>query len=148
MRAALARRAAITQRSRNYLVFFREEDPSRPGEFLYGMRRFRERVGYDGEAQFLLPGVQFDLPTGSISATLPPGASTHLLGVPIPLFDGLPDETNEDIYGANRRPKTTPGSSGWFRPSCNYRRRGMSAASERWGRCSEGSRSDSGKCRR
>ncbi|MDC3378923.1 prepilin-type N-terminal cleavage/methylation domain-containing protein, partial [Planctomycetota bacterium] len=34
-----ARRASITQRSKNYLILFREPDPGRPGMYIYGMRR-------------------------------------------------------------------------------------------------------------
>ncbi len=107
-----ARRAAITQRARNYLVFFRQEDPSRPGEYLYGMRRYRERVGYEGEAQFLLPGTMFDLAAGSTttgsgsgSSTTPTAGLARSLGVPI--FEGLPDQDDADLFGPGRQPKTT-----------------------------------------
>lgn len=100
-----ARRAAITQRSKNYLVFFRQEDPARPGEYLYGMRRYRERVGYEGEPQFLLPGTMFDMNTGTV-AGLPTGVSAagraKALGVVI--FEGLPDQDNTDLFTTGRRP--------------------------------------------
>ena len=78
-----ARRAAITQRSKNYLVFFRQPDDSRPDEYVYGMRRYRERVGYEGEAHFLLPGVMFDIRQASVQKDI---------GIMAVLFEGEEDE--------------------------------------------------------
>ena len=105
------RRAAITQRARNYLVFFQEEDPSRPGLFRWGVRRYREKVGYDGDAQFLLPGAQFDLATGTGSAGTDVGGQPvvgylkglNVSGNRIPVFRGLPDEADTTLF-PNRRP--------------------------------------------
>lgn len=99
-----ARRAAITQRSRNYLVFFREPDDSKPGEFLYGMRRYRDRVGYEGESHYLLPGAMFDLSTNTVTVA---GVAAELSGLPIPLFDGLPDDTQAPIFTPGRSVQDT-----------------------------------------
>lgn len=110
------RRAAITQRARNYLIFFREEDPSRPGSFRWGMRRYREKVGYDGEAQFLLNGAQFDLDSGT---TATPGTIGNwplvgrMRGIPIPVFNGLPDEKDPNVFPLPGRP-TRVGTPRWL----------------------------------
>lgn len=113
-----ARRAAITQRARNVLVFFREEDPGRPGFFRWGTRRYRERVGYDGEAQYLLAGAQFELESGTSTGSGPPGATAtvgRLAGIPIPVFDGLPPEDDVALFGAQRRPsQPAPGTTSWL----------------------------------
>ena len=115
-----ARRAAITQRARNVLVFFREEDPGRPGFFRWGTRRYRERVGYDGEAQYLLAGAQFELETGTTTGGGPPGPPIvgRLMGLPIPVFDGLPPETGplaDALFGVQRRPsQPPPGTTSWL----------------------------------
>ena len=111
-----ARRAAITQRAKNYLVFFRQDDPSRPGEYLYGVRRFRERVGYEGEPQFLVAGTQLELADsgGSTTTSLPSGivlagwtrGANRGVGSAggLPVFDGLPPEDNEDVFGPTKWP--------------------------------------------
>jgi prepilin-type N-terminal cleavage/methylation domain-containing protein len=88
------RRAAITQRTKNYLVFFREKDP-RTGDLRDGVRRYRERFGYEGESHYLLPGVLFDTMTGATIPASPAGAPPILgimVGVQLPIWDGLPDE--------------------------------------------------------
>ena len=105
------RRAAITQRARNYLVFFRDEDPGRPGLYRWGVRRYREKVGFDGDAQFLLPGAQFDLATGTGTAGGNIGGhpvvgyikGLQVSGNRIPVFDGQPDKANDTLF-PNRRP--------------------------------------------
>ncbi len=100
-----ARRAAITQRSPNYLVFFRQEDPARPGEYLYGMRRYRERVGYEVDAQYLLPGTMFDMESGT-DAGLPTGVNCagRAKGVRVVIFEGLPDQDDSKLFQTGRRP--------------------------------------------
>jgi len=104
-----ARRAAITQRSRNYLVFFRQEDAARPGEFRYGMRRFRERVGYEGEQQLILPGTMFEMGDGSSTSPSPAPAELRIAGMAktlqIPIFENLPAEDDANVF-PNRRPNT------------------------------------------
>lgn len=111
-----ARRAAITQRARNVLVFFREEDPGRPGFYRWGTRRFRERVGYDSDPQYLLAGAQFELETGTGTGASPPGHPIvgRLAGIPIPVFDGIPEETNLALFGVQRRPTQPPPGSSWL----------------------------------
>lgn len=112
------RRAAITQRARNVLVFFREEDPGRPGFFRWGTRRYRERVGYDGEAQYLLAGAQFELQGGTSTGSAPPGITPivgRLAGLPIPVFDGMPPEDDTALFGTERRPtQPPPGTTSWL----------------------------------
>lgn len=111
-----ARRAAITQRALNYLVFFRTEDPSRPGQFKFGIQRYRERVGYETEPQYLLPGVAFELEGSGTSGT-PVSVTTpnvgRLMGLKCVVFDGLPDEGNTELFGPERRPKENIGV-GWL----------------------------------
>lgn len=114
------RRAAITQRARNVLVFFREEDPGRPGFYRWGVRRYRERVGYDGEAQYLLAGAQFELETGTTTGGGPPGPPVvgRMVGLPIPVFDGMPPESGalaDALFGVQRRPtQPPPGTTSWL----------------------------------
>ncbi|MCO5171926.1 MAG: prepilin-type N-terminal cleavage/methylation domain-containing protein [Planctomycetes bacterium] len=99
-----ARRAAITQRTKQYLVFFREPHPT-SGELRYGIRRYRERFGYEGDAHYLLPGVQFDLRTGTTSPALPPGAVARMRGhMALPVFQPLPDENTGALFGGDKRP--------------------------------------------
>ncbi len=112
-----ARRAAITQRARNVLVFFREEDPGRPGFFRWGTRRYRERVGYDSEPQYLLAGAQFELETGTTTGGAGPSGHPvvgRLAGLPIPVFDGIPDEGNVSLFGAQRRPSQPAPGASWL----------------------------------
>jgi type II secretory pathway pseudopilin PulG len=107
-----ARRAAITQRARNYLVFFREIDPSRPGMHRWGARRYREKVGYDGEAQYLLNGAQFDMTTGTTATVGGHGTVGTMVGLALPVFEELPDEANVTVF-PNRRP-TDGGAPIWL----------------------------------
>lgn len=117
-----ARRAAITQRALNYLVFFRTEDPSRPGSYLFGMQRYRERVGYEGEPQYLLPGVQFEMEqggTGGTTISLATPTVGRLMGLKSVVFDGLPDPDNAELFGNDRKPievgqSANPGGPGWL----------------------------------
>lgn len=105
-----ARRAAITQRARNYLVFFRQPDDSRPGEYVYGMRRFREKVGYEGEALFLLHGIVFDFDSSGASGGNKAGT---IHGIPIPIFEGLPNEADSGVvFTATREVNDT--GQGWI----------------------------------
>jgi prepilin-type N-terminal cleavage/methylation domain-containing protein len=101
-----ARRAAITQRSKNYLIFFRQPDDSKPGEFQYGLRRYRERVGYEGEAHLLLPGTKFDFdePTTGTGAGAGALVVAPLKSLPVPLFEGLPSDTQSGVFSAGRVP--------------------------------------------
>ncbi|MGE0713161.1 MAG: Tfp pilus assembly protein FimT/FimU [Planctomycetota bacterium] len=109
-----SRRAAITQRARNYLVFFREDDPARPGVYRWGARRYREKVGYDGEAQFLLNGAQYDLDPGTTSGMSVGGKPIvgKMRGLQIPIFDGMPPEDDTTVF-PNRRP-TDGGTPVWL----------------------------------
>lgn len=110
-----ARRAAITQRALNYLIFFRTEDPSRPGQFLFGMHRYRERVGYEGEPQYLLPGVQFEMEqggTGGTTISIATPTIGRLMGLKAVVFDGLPDADNAELFGVDRKPIENLGGSG------------------------------------
>lgn len=114
-----ARRAAITQRTKQYLIFFRDTDQA-TREVRYGMRRYRERFGYEGDAHLLLPSTQFDLmpSSGSISPTMPtPTAPTQCIGrirgLRLPVFEPLPNETDGQLF-QERRPKTTDGSIVWL----------------------------------
>lgn len=107
-----ARRAAITQRTKQYLVFFRETDAG-TGERRYGIRRYREKFGYEGDVHLLLPGTQFDLQSGtSINPPLPPGVPNsyscigRVRGLAVPVFDPLPPETDSNLFGSTRSPAT------------------------------------------
>jgi type II secretory pathway pseudopilin PulG len=110
-----ARRAAITQRTKQYMVFFRDTDPT--GKQRFGMRRYRERLGYEGEAHFLLPNTKFDITTGTSTSTAP-GSIGRLRGIGCHVFDGLPNETNTQLFGGtNRIPTWSPvagGDAGWI----------------------------------
>lgn len=108
-----ARRAAITQRTKQYLVFFRETDLG-TGERRYGVRRYREKFGYEGDAHLLLPGTQFDLQSGtSINPPLPPGVDGkyscigRVRGLSVPVFEPLPPEDDVNLFGTTRTPVTT-----------------------------------------
>ncbi len=96
-----ARRAAITQRANQYLVFFRDTDQA-TGEIKWGMRRYRERLGYEGDNQYLLPNTQFDVLL-STSATVA-GSIGRLRGIGCHVFDGLPDEKGTLFQGVTRMP--------------------------------------------
>lgn len=96
-----ARRAAITQRANQYLVFFRDTDQA-TGEIKWGMRRYRERLGYEGDNQYLLPNTQFDVVL-STSATVA-GSIGRLRGIGCHVFDGLPDEKGPLFQGVTRMP--------------------------------------------
>jgi prepilin-type N-terminal cleavage/methylation domain-containing protein len=100
------RRAAITQRTKNYLVFFRDVDP-RTGDQRDGVRRYRERFGYEGETHYLLPGVLFDT-TPPTSGTLP--VVGYMVGIGLPVFQGIPDEVDVALFGGPlvRIPATGP----------------------------------------
>jgi hypothetical protein len=107
-----ARRAAITQRSKNYLIFFRRPDDSRPGEFQYGMRRYREKVGYEGDAHMLLPGTMFDMDTGT-GASSNPLVVAPLKALPVPLFEGLPSDIQNGVFSPGRVPVLAAGMIKW-----------------------------------
>lgn len=97
-----ARRAAITQRTKQYLVFFRETEKA-TGEMRYGIRRFRDKFGYEGDAHYLLPNTQFDMATGSSTRGAPTAASTaqfvgRAKGLEVPIWEPLPEETDM-IFG-------------------------------------------------
>jgi prepilin-type N-terminal cleavage/methylation domain-containing protein len=128
-----ARRAAITQRAKNYLVLFRQEDPSRPGEYLYGMRRYRERVGYEGEATFLLPGTMFDMIGGTITGGpgVPIAGQCQALGCYV--FEGLPSEDEANLFSPGRKPISDPAKLGWlqFEKDGTIRPTGPLATTER-----------------
>lgn len=108
-----ARRAAITQRSKNYLIFFRQPDDSKPGEFQYGMRRYRERVGYEGEAHMLLPGTKFDWDT-TTGTSANPLVVAPLKALPVPLFEGLPGDTQAGVFSPGRTPAIPAGMIKWI----------------------------------
>ncbi|MCW8137824.1 MAG: hypothetical protein KIT58_02870 [Planctomycetota bacterium] len=113
-----ARRAAITQRAKQYLVFFRDPHPT-SGEMRYGMRRYRDKFGYEGDAHYLLPSVQFDMGTGGGSMTLPPpplppGAVGRTRGMHLPVFQPLPDETNGALFQGNVKSPNTSGNILWL----------------------------------
>jgi hypothetical protein len=83
---AEARRAAVAQRETNYLILVREQDEARPGEYLHGLRRWREGLGYEGRTHFLLAGTEFEV-------DLDPDAEIHGLlkgALQTPVFDGTP----------------------------------------------------------
>lgn len=92
-----ARRAAITQRTKNYLLFFRDDDPQRPGQYVYGVIRYREGHDFEGKRQLLLPSVQFDMipPYGSDDADLIVG---RLRGIKLPVFKGVPKSTDTSVF--------------------------------------------------
>lgn len=104
-----ARRAAITQRTKQYLVFFREADPG-TGEQRYGLRRYRDRFGYEGDSHFLLPGTQIDLFDESTGMpALPPVDSPtacigRARGLFVPIFEPAPSETDSKLFSLTRSP--------------------------------------------
>lgn len=114
-----ARRAAITQRTKQYLVFFRDEDKA-TGEMRYGIRRFREKFGYEGDAHYLLPGTMIDLVTGTSSignpTTMPSTAAYvgRTKGINVPVFQPMPAETDLIFGGATARIPDKSGSNVWI----------------------------------
>jgi prepilin-type N-terminal cleavage/methylation domain-containing protein len=99
-----ARRAAITQRTKQYLIFFRETDTA-TGEMRYGIRRYRDRFGYEGDAHLLLPSTQFDLmpASGSVipaltGATAPTQCIGRIRGLRLPVYEPLPNETDPVLF--------------------------------------------------
>ncbi|RMG14287.1 MAG: hypothetical protein D6731_10535 [Planctomycetota bacterium] len=108
-----ARRAAITQRAKNYLVFFRQPDDARPGEYLYGMIRYREKKGYEGEAHFLLPGVQFDIDESTTAGGAASGIVGQLMASHITVFDGIPPENSGSPFTSGFVPVTPTGRLTW-----------------------------------
>lgn len=106
-----ARRAAITQRTKQYLVFFREADVG-TGEQRYGLRRYRDRFGYEGDSHFLLPGTQLDLfdeATGMPAlpaVTAPTACVGRARGLFVPVFEPAPSETDSQLFSATRSPIT------------------------------------------
>lgn len=104
-----ARRAAITQRTRQYLLFFRETNASQ--QLQYGVVRYRERFGYEGDAQRLLPHVEVDM-SGPHSDPLIAGLAT---GLNVPVFEGIPPQNYSTFFGASNalRPQATAGI-GWI----------------------------------
>jgi prepilin-type N-terminal cleavage/methylation domain-containing protein len=109
-----ARRGAITTRDKNYLIFFRTEDEKRPGEFLFGMRRFRAGVGYEGESQFLLQGTQFDIDATTVGLDALVAGCLHG-GIRTTVFEGLPSETELTVFDAQLEPMPAGGLSGTLR---------------------------------
>ena len=110
-----ARRAAITQRTKQYLVFFRETEKS-TGEMRYGVRRFRDKFGYEGEAHYLLPNTMIDIADSSTitrgTASPTPDTATVIgraRGLEVPIFEPMPAETDA-IFGATRTPTLTGGN--------------------------------------
>lgn len=116
-----ARRAAITQRANQYLVFFRDTDQA-TGEVKWGMRRYRERLGYEGDSQYLLPNTQFDIVEQSTTPlTGDPTARPigRLRGIGCYVFDGLPDEKGPLFQTTTRQPvgiqaPNVPLDAGWI----------------------------------
>ncbi|MEZ6187514.1 MAG: hypothetical protein R3F62_21210 [Planctomycetota bacterium] len=109
-----ARRAAITQRTKQYLVFFRDTDEK--GRERYGMRRFRDKFGFEeSEATFLLPNVRFDLISDGGTVVGPPApapAVDRVAGLLVPLFQGEPQKTDAALF-TNLRPNLGAGI-GWI----------------------------------
>ena len=104
-----ARQAAITQRVNNYLLFYRKPDTTKAGEFLYGIRRFSETMGYEGPEHLLLRGTQFDMAAGTTGVN--PKVAFSLHGeLPLPVFETLPAETDTAVFlvVAPVAPSTTP----------------------------------------
>jgi type II secretory pathway pseudopilin PulG len=103
-----ARRAAITQRTRQYLVFYRETDANQ--QLLYGVVRYRERFGYEGDAHKLLPHVEVDMSTTYPANDLRAGLAT---GLNVTVFNGIPPQ-NEPTYfqGILLRPNLA--AAGWI----------------------------------
>jgi prepilin-type N-terminal cleavage/methylation domain-containing protein len=109
-----ARRAAITQREKQYLIFYRDV-PEGVDEVRYGVRRYRDRFGYEGDGQLLLPGVQFDQDPNATGLLTGTGFVMvgRLRALGVPLFDGLPEETNATLlFGTTRQPDLNAGA-GW-----------------------------------
>jgi prepilin-type N-terminal cleavage/methylation domain-containing protein len=101
-----ARRAAITQRTKQYLVFFRETEKA-TGETRYGIRRFRDKFGYEGDAHYLLPNTQFDLVTGTSSRGAHTASTASFVGrakgLEVAIWEPLPEETDAIFGGATAR---------------------------------------------
>lgn len=98
-----ARRAAVTQRTENYLLFFREMDPATQ-ETKWGVQRYRKGFGYEGPPHLLLPNVQFH-----IDASGGTGAGNmvgRLMASNLPVFDGIPAE-NSGMFSATREVNMT-----------------------------------------
>jgi len=107
-----ARRAAITQRTKQYLVFFRDTDEK--GRERYGARRFRDKFGFEGKPFFLLPNVRFDLVSdgGTVAGPAAPAPGVdRLAGLLVPLYQGEPQKTDAALF-TNLRPNLSSGI-GW-----------------------------------
>lgn len=96
-----ARRAAITQRTKQYLLFFRNVDEL--GQELLSAQRYRDRQGWEGEPFNLLPGVEFETEASTI-----PGSSKRIKALKLPIFDQRPLEDDANLF-QDRRPKKNAG---------------------------------------
>lgn len=97
-----ARRAAVTQRTENYLLFFREMDPATQ-ETKWGVQRYRKGFGYEGPPHLLLPNVQFGLQAGSGTTTGGPEIAGRLEGSGLPVFSRVPPENDGALFDTSRR---------------------------------------------
>ena len=100
-----ARRAAITQRTKQYLVFFRSVDEL--GQERLSAQRYRDRHGWEGEPFNLLPGVQFETEAATVA-----GASQRIRALKVAIYDQKPAEDDPNLF-QDRRPKKNSGL-GWI----------------------------------
>lgn len=105
-----ARRAAITQRTKQFLVFFRNTDEL--GNTRYSAQRYRDRHGWEGEPFHLLPATQFELENTTVTGSTAQ-ASQRLRGLKVPVWDQRPEQDDTILFGTSRRPQQTPGL-GWI----------------------------------
>jgi len=106
-----ARRAAITQRTRNYLVFFTQTDEL--NQTVYGMRRYRDRFGYEGDLHLMLPNVKIDLDEANPGPNPGIAYTGRANGLRVPIFEGLPDEDDATLF-SDKRPRVTDNNIGWI----------------------------------
>lgn len=92
-----ARRAAITQRTKQYLIFFRDQDEL--GQVRYSAQRYRDRHGWEGEPFNLLPAVEIE----TTPAAAPPGTVARATQLGLPIFGQRPAEDDPALF-TDRRP--------------------------------------------
>lgn len=104
-----ARRAAITQRTKQFLVFFKNTDDL--GQIRYSAQRYRDRHGWEGEPFHLLPATEFEIEPATVNGSAVQ-SSQRIRGLKIAVWDARPEQDDTILFGTSRRPQQT-GAIGW-----------------------------------